>query len=106
MGDYTQTLENHIVECGARYDILNDTVKKQGQQMDKIEELVVKMDEKLDTHIDAINKKIDDNIDKTNDRINEVERTISGNIFQIIVGICLGLGGFIGALIFSSLVAH
>jgi wobble nucleotide-excising tRNase len=104
--NYDQTLEGHVIECGARYNILNDTVKKQGKQMDKIEDLIVRIDDKLDSHIDALNKKIDDNISKTNDRIDDVEKNASSNIYQILIGLVLGLAGFVGALIFSSLVSH
>jgi hypothetical protein len=52
-------LSNHVVECSARYNILNSKVELQGKQVARIEQTVSKIDDKLDSIIAAFDAKMD-----------------------------------------------
>jgi len=74
-------LANHVVECSARYNVLNGKVElqskqlaTQGKQLDKVVEAVDKIDDKLDSIIDKFNDRMDAKVAEIRREMDEVAK--------------------------------
>ena len=89
-------LANHVVECTARYLVLNSKVDVQGKQNDRIEKSVAKIDDKLDKIIDSFDEKMDRKVAAMKLEVTEVAKTSNDRWNQALIGLLTLTLGILG----------